>query len=339
MKLTTCLHQFFSNYLPHIKGVSPHTIKAYRDAFTLFIPFAANHRKIKTGSLLLEHLTADMVLAFLADLEHKRHNAPVTRNQRLAAIKSLAKMIRFMHPEKRELAEKILAIPQKRCQRKLIGFLYPDEIFNTIQAVDLNQKQGFRDYCLLVLLYDSGARASEIATLNLDYFNYEKSTLAILGKANRYRQITLMLETTILIKNYIDKYRQKPKPAYRHRLFINQRGKEMTRHGIYRVCKKYLSAALPPKRLKNINPVHSFRHSCAVNMLTSGCSPSDIRIQLGHEDLQATMVYLQLDLTHRKKIQNKFIEFSGSVLIDHPQIEELINTENKEDIMAWLDTL
>lgn len=339
MKLTTCLNQFFGNYLPHIKGVSQHTIKAYRDAFTLFIPFAANRLKIKTGSLMLDHLTADMVLAFLVDLEHKRHNTPVTRNHRLAALKSLAKMIRFMHPEKKDIAEKILAIPQKRCQRKLIGFLYPDEIFKTIHAVDLNKKQGFRDYCLLVLLYDSGARASEIATLNLDYFNSEKTTLAILGKANRYRQLTLMPETTILIKNYIDKYRQKPKPAYRHRLFINQRGKEMTRHGIYRVCKKYLSAALPPKRLKNINPVHSFRHSCAVNMLTTGCSPSDIRIQLGHQDLQATTVYLQLDLAHKRKVQNRFVEFNQSVLIDHPQIQELINTENKEDIMAWLDSL
>ncbi len=339
MKLTTCLHQFFSNYLPHIKGVSRHTIKAYRDAFTLFIPFAANRLKIKTGSLMLNHLTPDMVLSFLVDLEQKRQNAPVTRNHRLAAVKSLAKMIRFMHPENREVAEKILAIPQKRCQRKLIGFLYPDKIFKVLQSVDLNQKEGFRDYCLLVLLYDSGARASEIATLNLDYFNSEKRTLAILGKGNRYRQITLMPETSILIKNYIDKYRKKPKPAYRHRLFINQRGKELTRHGIYRVCKKYLTVALPQKRLKNLNPVHSFRHSCAVNMLTSGCSLSDIRNQLGHEDLQATMVYLQLDLTHRRKIQNKFIEFNRSVLIDHPEIEELINTENKEDIMAWLDSL
>lgn len=339
MKLTTCLHQFFSNYLPHIKGVSRHTIKAYRDVFTLFIPFAVNRLKIKTGSLLLDHLTPDMVLAFLVDLEHKRQNAPVTRNHRLAAIKSLAKMIRFMHSEKREVAEKILAIPQKRCQRKLIGFLYPDEIFKVMQSIDLNQKEGFRDYCLLVLLYDSGARASEIATLNLDYFNSEKSTLAILGKANRYRQVELMLETSILIKNYIDKYRKKPKPAYRHRLFINQRGKELTRHGIYRVCKKYLTVALPQKRLKNLNPIHSFRHSCAMNMLTSGCSLSDIKNQLGHEDLQATMVYLQLDLSHRRKVQNKFIEFNRSVLIDHPQIEELINTENKEDIMAWLDSL
>jgi site-specific recombinase XerD len=339
MKLTTCLHQFFSNYLPHIKGVSRHTIKAYRDAFTLFIPFAANRLKIKTGSLTLDHLTTDVVLAFLVNLEHKRQNTAVTRNHRLAAIKSLAKMIRFMHPEKRDVAEKILAIPQKRCQRKLIGFLYPDEIFKVMQSVDLNQKEGFRDYCLLVLLYDSGARASEIATLNLDYFNSEKNTLAILGKGNRYRQITLMPETNILIKNYIDKYRKKPKPAYQHRLFINQRGKELTRHGIYRLCKKYLSAALPQKHLRNLNPVHSFRHSCAVNMLTSGCSLSDIRIQLGHEDLQATMVYLQLDLNHKRRVQNRLIEFNQSVLIDHPEIKKLLNTENKEDIMAWLDSL
>ena len=339
MKFKTCLHQFFSNYLPHIKGVSRHTIKAYQNAFTLFIPFAANRLKIKTDSLRLDHLTPDMVLAFLVDLEQKRQNAPVTRNHRLAAIKSLAKMIRFMHPEKRDVAEKILAIPQKRYQRKLIGFLYPDEIFKVMQSVDLNQNEGFRDYCLLVLLYDSGARATEIATLNLDYFNPEQRTLVILGKGNRFRQIPLMPETSILIKNYIDKYSREPKPAYQHRLFINQRGKELTRHGIYRICKKYLTVALPPKRLKTISPVHSFRHSCAVNMLTSGCSLSDIRIQLGHEDLQSTMVYLQLDLTHRRKIQKKFIEFNRSVLIDHPEIEALFNTENEDEIMAWLDTL
>jgi integrase/recombinase XerD len=307
--------------------------------FALFIPFAANKLKIKTGSLMLDHLTPDLVLAFLVDLEHKRQNAPVTRNHRLAAIKSLAKMIRFMHPEKRDVVEKILAIPQKRYQRKLIGFLYPNEIFKVMQSVDLNSKEGFRDYCLLVLLYDSGARATEIATLNLDYFNADQRTLAILGKANRFRQITLMPETSILIKNYIDKYRKKPKPAYQHRLLINQRGKELTRHGIYRICKKYLTAALPPKRLKTLSPVHSFRHSCAVSMLSSGFSLSDIRIQLGHEDLQATMVYLQLDLTHKRKIQKKFIEFSRSVLLDHPEIKALFNAQNMDDIMAWLDSL
>ena len=234
MKLSTCLHQFFATYLPHIKGASPHTVKAYRDAFTLFIPFAANRLKIKPASLMLDHLTADMVLAFLIDLEKNRQNAAVTRNHRMAAIKSLAKMIRFMYPDIRHISETIRTIPQKRSRRQLIGFLYPDEIFNVLGAVDLSQKEGFRDYCLLVLLYDSGARASEIATLNLDYFNYEKKTLAILGKGNRYRQVELMPETSILIKNYIDKYRNKSKPANGHRLVIKQRGIELTLHGIYR---------------------------------------------------------------------------------------------------------
>ena len=273
-----------------------------------------------------------MVLSFLVALEKKRKNTPLTRNHRLAAIKSLAKMIRFMHPEHRKIADRILAIPQKRYQRKLIGFLYPDEIFKVMQAVDLNRKEGFRDYCLLALLYDSGARVSEIATLNLDYFNAEKSTLAILGKVNRYRQINLMPETVILIKKYIAKYRRQPKPAYRHRLFINQRGKELTRHGIYRPCKKYLTAALPQKRLKTINPVDSIRHSCAVNMLTSGCSLSDIRNQLGHEDLQATMVYLRLDLNHRRKVQKTFVKFNPAVLMDRPEIEALINIKNQDHV-------
>lgn len=248
-------------------------------------------------------------------------------------------MIRFMHPEQREMADKILAIPQKRYQRKLIGFLYPDEIFKVMQSVDLKRKEGFRDYCLLALLYDSGARANEIATLNLDYFNFEKNTLAILGKGNRYRQITLMPETAILIKNYINQCRRKPKPAYRHRLFINQRGKELTRHGIYRMCKKYLTAALPKKRLKTLNPVHSMRHSCAVNMLSSGYSLADIRNQLGHEDLQATTVYLRLDMNHRRKVQKRFIEFNRAVLMDRPEIEALINIKNEDDVMSWLDSL
>jgi site-specific recombinase XerD len=278
-------------------------------------------------------------LDFLDSLEKQRQNSAKTRNSRLAAIKSLAKMIRFMYPDQRQLADTILSIPQKRCQRPLIGFLYPDEIDRVLQTVDLNNALGLRDYCLLQLLYDSGARATEIATLNLDYFNAHNKTLAILGKGNRYRQIELEAKTVRLLNLYIARYRVKPKPAYQHRLFINQHGKQLTRHGIYRLCKKYLRMALPPKRLKDIYPVHSFRHSCAVNMLTAGHSVSDIRNKLGHEDIQSTMVYLQLDLSKRKNIQNRFIQYVQSTVTQNPEIDALIDWQNKDDIMAWLDDL
>jgi len=333
MKLAARIHQFFDHYLPNIKGVSPHTIKSYRDTFRLFLPFAANYYGIKIRSLRVEQLSSDLILAFLDDLQSKR------RNQRLAAVKSFAKMIRFMYPNLRETAETIMNIPQKRTQKPLIGFLYQEEILRIFQSVDLKKKEGFRDYALLHLLYDSGARASEITMLNLDYFNAEQKTLAILGKGGRFRLIELKPKTVQLLNRYINKYRISPKPEFKDRIFINQRRGELTRHGIYRICKKYLTMTLPSKRLKTINPVHSFRHSRAVDMLYSGHSITDIKNHLGHDNIQSTTIYLHLDLNRKRHIQKQFIRHMESVLSDDPKIDELLHWENKGDIIAWLDSL
>ena len=339
MKLETCIHRFFEQYLPRIKGSSDQTIKAYRDVFSLFLPYAAKKLSIQIASLRVEHLTPEMILSFLDHLESDRNNVIRTRNHRLATLKSMAKMIRLMYPENRKEAQRILDIPQKRAQRQLIGFLYPDETLKVFHCVDLIKKNGFRDYTILHLLEDSGARASEIATLNLDYFDPQNSTLIILGKGNRYRQIELEQRTVQLIRRYIAKHRVKPKPLYQHRMFINQRGEEMSRHGIYRMCKKYLQKALSPKRLKNINPVHSFRHSCAVNMLLSGKSLTDIQNRLGHDSIQSTTVYTHMDLTRKQAVQKKFIEYMKSNLSEDPKISEWIDWENKKDIWEWLDSL
>jgi len=339
MKLNPLVHQYFNQYLPDIKGVSPYTVRAYRDAFKLFLPFAAKYYRIKIHSLRLEHVSSQLILAFLDDLQGERKNLPRTRNHRLAALKSFAKMIRFTHPDQRKLAESILNIPQKRYRKPLIGFLYHDEILKVFKSVDLRRKEGFRDYALLHLLFDSGARASEIASLNLDYFNPQQNTLGILGKGDRFRLIDLERRTSQLLRLYIEKYRVTPKPIYQHRLFVGQRGEELTRHGIYRLCQKHLTRALPPKRLQNINPVHSFRHSRAMDLLYRGQSITDIKNRLGHDNLQSTMTYLQLDLNRRRHIQSGFIKYMQSVVTDDPKIDELLQWEGKQDILAWLDTL
>ncbi len=339
MKLSICIHQFFDTYLPNIKGASPLTIKSYRDLFKQFMPFAAKYHDTDINFLLIDHFSTELVLDFLDHIEAKRNNSARTRNHRLAVLKSFAKMIRFMHPEKKMLMERIIHIPQKRTQRKLIGFLYPEEIHDVLKSVDIRKDQGFRDYTILKLLYESGARASEITNLNLDYFEPNKKNLAILGKGNRFRQIELSPLMIRLLKIYIIAFRKKPKSQYENRLFISKHGRELTRHGIYRLCEKYLRKALPPKRLQNINPVHSFRHSCAVAMLASGNSVADIRNHLGHENIQSSMVYLQLDLNRRKKIQKKFTEHTQALLNHSAEIEELINQKEKEDIMDWLDDL
>ena len=339
MRLSTCLNQFFVQYLPRIKGCSEQTLHAYRDTFRLLLPFAADYHHIKIASLRIEHLNVELIIAFLNHLEQYRQNTARTRNLRLVAIKSLAKMIRFMHPNYRQLAEQILSIPQKRMQKKLIGYLYPEEILELFKVVDLKKSEGFRDYCLLHLLFDSGARASEIATLELDYFDARNRTLAILGKGNRFRQITLWPKTCELMTLYIKTYRRTPKPLDRHRIFINQRAQAFTRSGIHRLCKKYLLLVLPPKRLRHIHAAHSFRHSRAVNMLSCGHSVTDIKNRLGHENVNSTMVYLHMDLTRKRSVQKKFVQYAQSALKHDPKLDELIDWDHKEDILAWLDSL
>jgi site-specific recombinase XerD len=339
MKLTTCVHYFFEQYLPRIKGCGLNTIKGYRDAFSLFLPFARDSLATPINALQVEQLTPALVVNFLGWLEKERGNGARTRNHRLAAIQSLAKMILYMHPEKRDVAVRILGIPRKRYHRNIIGFLYQEEILAVLDAVNLSSAQGFRDYTILNLLFDSGARASEVAALDLDFFDPQQKTLAILGKGGRFRMITLWPKTVDLLCRYVEKYRTTPHTLYKNRLFLNQRGKELTRHGIYRLCQKYMEKVLPAKRLKDLNPAHSFRHSCAVNMLLAGHPISDIKNRLGHDSIKSTMIYLHLDLGNRERIQKKFITHTQSLLNQDDKIDELINWENKEEILNWLDSL
>jgi len=205
MKISVCIRHFFEQYLPQIKGCGPNTIKSYRDVFSFFLPFARDTLNTPIESLQVEQLTPELIVNFLGWLEKERENGARTRNHRLAAIKSLAKMILYMHPNKRDVAARILNIPKKRYHRNIIGFLYQDEILAVLDSVNLFSAHGFRDYTMLNLLFDSGARASEVASLDLDFFDPQKKTLAILGKGGRFRMITLWPKTTDLLCKYIKK--------------------------------------------------------------------------------------------------------------------------------------
>jgi len=338
MNLSHALHQFFDHYLPHLKGASQQTMASYRDAFTLLLPFAAQYNHASVQQLQIQHLSFDAIVAFLNHIDNHRHNSPRTRNQRLAAIKSFAKMIMLIYPDQKEVAQAIRNIPQKRAQKKLIGYLSPDEILKVFQSVDLKKPQGVRDYATLHLLADSGARAGEIAALRLDYLDLDNNTLAILGKGNRYRQIRLLPKTVELMTLYIKKYRPKPRPLYQNSLFINQRGQALTRHGIHRMCRKYLTMALSEKRLKTLSPAHSFRHSCAMNMLARGKDLAEIKNRLGHEKLETTMGYLRLEMHAKAELQKTFIEFTASRIAFDKKVEALIDWEAKKETLAWLDT-
>jgi len=339
MKLSILTHRFFDQYLPNIKGASENTTNSYRNAFTVFLPFAAKYHGVKVNSLKVDHISFELIIDFLDHLQKDRKNIANTRNQRLAALKSFAKMIQLIYQEHKDMAEMILNIPQKKTQKTLIGFLSQEEILKLLDTVDINKPQGMRDYTILHLLFDSGARATEIATLNLDSLDYQKKTLAIMGKGNRYRIIELWPKTVKLIKLYITKHRATPKLLYKHRLFINQRGGTFTRNGIYRMARKHLTVAFSKKRLECLDPAHCFRHSCAMSMFSLGHDITEIKNRLGHENIQTTMTYLHIDLSNKKEVQKKFTEYTQSLLKKDPKIDSLLDWENKEKTLAWLDSL
>ena len=339
MNLNSCLCRYFTDYLPSMKGVSPETVKTYQDAFTLFLKFSSKHLSKAVADLRLEDITPELIFSFLDYLEQQRKNSTRTRNARLIALKSFAKMIRLLYPQHREISEMIFNIPQKRFGKRLVGYMDYDDILQVFGAVDLRKKAGFRDYTILHLLFDSGARASEIADLKAHFFDPHKNTLIIKGKGGNYRLIELQPKTIELVARYIKKYRPIAKPIYSNRLFINQRREAFTRNGIYRICKKYLSKTLPAKQLQNLSPAHSFRHSCAVHLLLLGKSLTDIKNHLGHENLKSTMVYLHLNVSRKREAQKKFIKYIQSAIPGDPKIDELLNWENKEEILDWLDDL
>ncbi len=339
MKLKDCILQYFVQYLPQIRGASEDTKKTYMEAFKLFLKFTAKHLSVAINELTIEDITSELIFEFLLYLEEERDNLARTRNNRLAAIKSLAKMIRLMYPEYRDMAEMIFNIPQKRWQKRIIGYMTPDELLEVFKSVNLKKKEGFRDYTILHLLYDSGARASEIATLKLDDFDPHKKSLGILGKGNNYRLINLNTKTVELVERYIKKYRKNPKSLYGGYLFINQRRVKFTRHGIHRLCKKYLLKSVSLKRLEGLSAAHSFRHSCAMFMLSQGSSITEIQNRLGHEKLETTGIYLKLNISLKKKVQKQLMEYTQSNITCDPKIEELFDCENKSEILEWLDSL
>ena len=194
-------------------------------------------------------------------------------------------------------------------------------------------------YIILHLLYDSGAIAIEITDIKIDDINVNNKTVAILGKGQRYRIVQILEKTVQPVERYAKEYRNPAKLGHQDYLFINQRGEKLTRHGIYRICKKYLSKALPEKRLINLNSVHCFRHSCAVHMLTMNKPISDIKNHLGHEDIKSTMVYLKIDQSKRKEVQNKYIEHMKQVIETDDKINDLIDWENSKEVLEWLDSL
>jgi site-specific recombinase XerD len=291
--------------LPEQKAVSCHTLHSYRDSLKLLLKYAAGKNQ-DPSRLTVEDLTADRIVAFLQHLETARSNKPCTRNVRLTAIHSFFRFVGTQYPQHLEQAQRILSIPFKRTEIREVEHLDLAEIRTVLSAIDRATSAGRRDYALVSLLFNTGARVSEIVELKANDLTLASPPSVLFhGKGKKQRRCPIWPETARLLRRLLEESEIDP-----HRpetVFRNHWGRTLTRFGIRFILAKHIRRAaqqVPSLRSKRLHP-HSVRHSCALYLLRSGVDLSTIAHWLGHADLNTTNKYLSLDLEEKREALTK----------------------------------
>jgi site-specific recombinase XerD len=322
------LQQFFVEYLCNQKRVSPQTIASYRDTFRLLLEFIRNQDGIEPATVSLKDLAVPVILAFLDHLEQARHNSIRSRNQRLAALRSFFRLVALREPAQVGQATQVLAIPVKRTDHQLVKALTRAEMEALLAAPDLTQWSGRRDHALLLTLYNSGARVSEIMGLEQAQLSFgTQSVLHLHGKGRKERAVPLWTKTARALQAWLKELAGRPTSL----VFLSARGKKLTRNGVDYILQQAVERAVkecPSLRDKKVTP-HMLRHTTATHLLQAGVDISVIALWLGHESIETTHIYLETDLATKEKALNKLA----------PAGAEVPRFKAKDEVLAFLATL
>lgn len=330
--LACALRDFFGEYLPSLRGLSPHTVLSYRDALILWLRFLTSDKNIPLTKLDLPDIQPEDAIAFLHHLEQDRHNCTATRNIRLAAIHAFFRFVGERFPEQLDQAQRMLAIPFKRTPVAVIDYFDYEEIKVILESIDRSVVKGRRDYALLAVMFNTGARVQEIIDLQITDIQFIRPfQVRLLGKGRKTRICPLWPQTTQVLRDYCQ--HDRGLNLHDHQpLFINHRGVTLTRFGIRYILNKRCEIAkplLPTLAAKSLHP-HSMRHSTAVYLLKSGVDLATISHWLGHASLNTTNRYATIDL----EMKRKAIE-----LIESPSDVKAGAWKTDETILEWLESL
>ncbi len=322
------LQNFFLEFLVNQRNLSTQTLASYRDTFRLLLQFVRDQKKIEPSAVCVGDLNVGLVLSFLEYLERDRHNSIRSRNQRLAAIRAFFRMVALRDPESIGQASQILAIPLKRADRRVIKALSREEVEAIISAPDLSQWNGRRDHALLLTLYNTGARVSEVISLRCRQVHFGMSTyLQLHGKGRKERTVPLWPKTANVLRAWFQEIDELGNSL----IFPSVRGRPLTRNGVNYILQQAVSAASdkqPSLRDKKISP-HSMRHSTAMHLLQSGVDISMIALWLGHESTDTTHVYLEADLDTKEQALRRLT----------PAGKEVPRFKATDEVLAFLATL
>jgi len=304
------ISDFLTTELGEYRKLSINTIKSYRDTFVLFLRFLSEKKGERYLDFPVKKFTSDLIRDFLQYLESERHSSASSCNQRLAAIKSFAKYLGYRMPEQIQQISAISFLQSKKAQQEEMDYLDHEEIKIILNIPDKSTKQGFRDYVLLLLLLNTGARASEVSNICVQDFVFgDNPYVKLLGKGKKVRLCPLWKRTAKELQILIT---INDKNTF---IFWGERKNPLTRHGIYEIVERIIKEAKQKSvtiAAKNITP-HSLRHSTAMELLTAGVDMNTIRAWLGHVSIETTNIYATIDLkTKEKAIQACSADISDS---------------------------
>ena len=295
------VQDFFMLRLLAQRGASPRTVEGYRDAFELLLGFIETRTGKPAATLQLADLDAPVILDFLDHLETARGNTARTRNARLAAIHSFMRYASLRDPASLALTNRVLAIPAKRFDRPVLGYLSRDQIAAILAAPDRRTWTGHRDAVLLATTYNTGARVSEITALRVRNVLRDRQTAVHLyGKGRKQRVIPLWRNTATELRAWMDRISDAPQAP----VFPNRNGAPMTRSGVRDRLARAVAVAehdCPSLHGLRISP-HTLRHSTAMHLLQSGTDLATIALWLGHSSPAVTHQYLEADLAAKEAV-------------------------------------
>ncbi len=315
---------YFGEYLTQQRALSPQTIAAYRDGFVLFLEFAEKRLGKPPTAMELADVTPDLIMAFLDHLERQRHNSVRSRNARLAALRSFLKFAGHRNVTSLQVVERALGVPVKRFERPMLGYLTREEMLSVIgEPADSWLSQ--RDHVLFLLLYNTGARVSEIIGVKVGdvVLDATAACVHLHGKGRKQRSVPLWHATVKSLRAWL---RANPELTAEAPLLPSRNGHAMTRANVtlrLALAVQHATETQPALAKRKVSP-HTIRHTTAMHLLQAGVDISVIALWLGHESPVTTHHYVEADLAMKERALARLHEPTAKMLRYRPP-DSLLN--------------
>ena len=331
--LSVHMTAFLTHHLAVQRNLSPNTVRAYRDAFTLLLRFCRDHRGIALQRLCLKQVDVALVEAFLDHLEHDRHASLRTQNHRLCALHAFFRYVQSEVPDHLLQCQQVLAIPLRRQPRTLVGYLSKELLAEILAQPDPRTRSGRRDVVMLSVLYDTGARVQELIDMTAGDVRLDRpAQVRLFGKGRKMRAVPLMGPTVQLLGDHLREYGLQRPEKFERPVFQNRQGRQLTRWGVRHILDKHVQAVRDahPGFTQPVSP-HTLRHTKGMHLLQAGVSLEIIRDFRGHEGVMTTQIYARANLEMKRTALEK---------VDHAAtFPDMPSWKQDSTLLEWLSAL